>query len=60
MGAVFRKSDSSPGLVILKMGVMDDPQWPNENVPKGELFVEHRVGWVEELEGAVQNKAMGG
>jgi len=37
---------------------MDDPEWPNKNIPKGELFVGERVKLHGPLEGAAQISAM--
>ena len=51
---LFRTGESFPGAVIIKSGVLDDPEWPNNNVPKGEIFVDHRVKWTSAIEGAAQ------
>jgi len=55
---LFRTGESFPGGVILKAGVLDDSDHPDDNVPKGELFVDHRVKWVPPLEGAQQVPGM--
>ena len=55
---LFRTGESFPGAVIIKAGVLDDAEWPSENVPKGELFAPERLSWLPELKGAPQMKAM--
>jgi len=55
---LFRTSESFPNAVIMKVGIMDDPEWPNKNIPKGELFVGERVKLHGPLEGAAQIPAM--
>lgn len=45
--------------MIIKVGVMDDVNAMEGAKPAAELFVEHRVGWVPETEGAQQTKGMG-
>ncbi|KAF7880423.1 uncharacterized protein EAF02_007269 [Botrytis sinoallii] len=55
---LYRTGDSFPNQVILKAGVLDDDNWPNENVPKGELFVKERVKWLSEIPGAAQMEGM--
>lgn len=55
---LFRTGDSFPNAVIIKVGVMDDSEWPNKNVPKGELFAPERVKWVNAVEGAAQIPGM--
>jgi hypothetical protein len=37
---------------------MDDPEWPNKNIPTGELFVGSRVQLHGPLEGAAQIEHM--
>lgn len=54
----MRTGESFPGAVIIKTGVLDDPNWPNENVPKGELFIDERVPWTSAIKGANQLKGM--
>ncbi|KAF7960121.1 hypothetical protein EAE96_001720 [Botrytis aclada] len=55
---LYRTGDSFPNQVIIKAGVLDDDSWPNENVPKGELFVKERVKWLSEIPGAAQMEGM--
>lgn len=54
----MRTGESFPGAVIIKSGVLDDPKWPDKNVPKGELFVDERVPWTPAIKGADQLKGM--
>ena len=49
---VYRTGETFAGKVVLKVGVMDDPQWPNQNVPKVELFDGYRVQWQKPIDGA--------
>lgn len=45
------------GLRIVKAGVLDDVRaLDNVAAPAMELFVEHRVGWVQQTHGAVQKE----
>lgn len=44
--------------MVVKAGVLDDDSWPNENVPKGEMFVTERVKWLPEVPGAAQMEGM--
>jgi hypothetical protein len=37
---------------------MDDPDWPNKNIPKGELYAPRRVKFHNELPGAAQMQGM--
>ncbi|KAM3077380.1 hypothetical protein ACMFMG_006730 [Clarireedia jacksonii] len=55
---IYRTGDSFPGKVVLKAGVLDDANWPNEHVPKGELFVSERVKWMPAISDADQMKGM--
>ncbi|KAF4631785.1 hypothetical protein G7Y89_g6348 [Cudoniella acicularis] len=55
---LFRTGESFPGSVIIKIGVMDDPEWPNKNVPKGELFAPERVKWIAPIKNAEQFPGM--
>ncbi|KAF7898945.1 uncharacterized protein EAF01_008158 [Botrytis porri] len=55
---LYRTGDSFPNQVILKAGVLDDVNWPNENVPKGELYVKERVKWLSEIPDAAQMEGM--
>ncbi|KAE9372032.1 hypothetical protein N431DRAFT_535718 [Stipitochalara longipes BDJ] len=55
---LFRTGESFPGAVIIKAGVLDDPSFPDDNVPAGELFVGHRVKWNSEIDGAQQLSGM--
>lgn len=55
---LFRTGESFPEAVIIKAGVLDDPEWPNENVPKGELFSGERVKWCAPVNEAAQMPGM--
>jgi len=55
---LFRTGESFPGAVIIKAGVLDDPEWPSQNKPKGELFASERVAWVSPIEDAAQMDGM--
>lgn len=55
---LFRTGDSFPQAVIIKAGILDDPEWPNQNIPKVELFAPERVKWTSALEGAAQLPGM--
>ncbi|KAE8449763.1 hypothetical protein EG329_007538 [Mollisiaceae sp. DMI_Dod_QoI] len=55
---LFRTGDSFPGAVVLKAGVLDDPKFPGQNVPKAELFAPRRVAWVTPIDGAAQLDGM--
>jgi len=55
---LFRISEGMPGKTIIKAGILDDPEWPDKNLPVGELFAPHRVAWVNRIDGAAQMKAM--
>ncbi|KAG9233134.1 Mss4-like protein [Amylocarpus encephaloides] len=54
---LMRTGPSFPNAVVIKAGVLDDPKWPDENIPKGELFVGERVKMHGPIDGAAQ---MGG
>ena len=49
---VYRTGETFVGQVVLKVGVMDDPEWPNKNVPKVELFEGRKVQWQKPIDGA--------
>jgi hypothetical protein len=49
---------SFPNMHLIKAGVLDDPDWLNKNVPKGELFAPERIAWIPEINGAGQMKTM--
>jgi hypothetical protein len=51
---LYRTGESFPGQVIIKAGVLDDVNWPSENLPKGELFARNRLAWLPEIKGAAQ------
>lgn len=53
-----RTGDAFAGLVIIKVGVMDDVDAFKDLKPGVELFSGQRVDWVDEIEGAQQLKAM--
>lgn len=55
---LFRTGDSFPGQHIIKAGILDDTNWPNENVPKAELFAPERVTWVNPVKDAAQLPGM--
>ncbi|EPE36225.1 Mss4-like protein [Glarea lozoyensis ATCC 20868] len=55
---LMRTGPSFPGSVIIKVGVMDDPDWPNKNTPKGELYVGSRVKLHDAIPGAAQMRGM--
>ncbi|PMD13866.1 hypothetical protein NA56DRAFT_584741 [Hyaloscypha hepaticicola] len=55
---LFRTGDSFPGAVVIKAGILDDKDFPNNNVPGAELFVGHRVQWNKEVDGAAQLPSM--
>ena len=55
---LYRTGESFPGAVIIKAGILDDAEWPNKNVPKGELFAGERVSWHPPVEGAAQMPGM--
>ena len=44
--------------MVIKAGILDDPEWLNKNVPKGELFAGKRMKWTPALEGAAQLPGM--
>lgn len=44
--------------MIIKAGVLDDPEWANKNKPKGELYASERISWIPPIEGAAQMKGM--
>ncbi|KAI0427910.1 Mss4-like protein [Xylaria sp. FL1042] len=43
---------------VVKAGTLDDINALDEALPAVELFASHRVGWVQEITGAVQKSAM--
>jgi hypothetical protein len=55
---LLRDPESIPGTFIIKMGIMDDPEWPNQHVATSELFSGRRVNWLQPLKGAEQRPAM--
>ncbi|KUJ09120.1 uncharacterized protein LY89DRAFT_598786 [Mollisia scopiformis] len=55
---LFRTGESFPGAVIIKAGVLDDPNFPSQNVPKAELFAPERIAWIPAIEGAAQLPGM--
>lgn len=55
---LFRTGESFPGAVIIKAGILDDPEWPNKNPPKGELFAGERINWINEVKDAAQMPGM--
>ncbi len=38
--------------------MLDDPEWPSKNVPKGELYAPKRLDWLPEIKGAAQVPTM--
>ena len=57
---LYRTGASFPHQHVIKAGVLDDPEWPSKNVPKGELFAPERLTWLPELKGAAQIPTMPG
>lgn len=57
---LFRTSESFPGKHLIKVGIFDDPEWPNKHVPTGELFAPERLTWIPPIKGAAQMDAMPG
>jgi len=55
---LFRKGEFLPGKHVVKYGVMDDPDWPKNNVPKMEIYASHKVPWWPQIEGASQVDCM--
>jgi hypothetical protein len=55
---LYRTGESFPGKHIIKAGIFDDPEWPNKNVPKAELFAPERIGWLPQIKDAAQVPAM--
>jgi hypothetical protein len=55
---LYRTGETFANAVIIKAGIFDDPEWPNQNVPKGELFAPERVKWVTKIDGADQAQGM--
>ncbi|TVY90662.1 hypothetical protein LAWI1_G001416 [Lachnellula willkommii] len=55
---LYRTGESFPNAVIIKAGILDDPEWPNKNIPKGELFASERVKWTSPIDGAAQMSTM--
>lgn len=45
--------------MIIKVGVMDNVGALEGARPGAELFIEHRVAWVREMEGVEQVREMG-
>ncbi|KAF7872225.1 hypothetical protein EAF04_003150 [Stromatinia cepivora] len=48
---LYRTGESFVNQVVLKAGVLDDQNWANENVPKGELYAGKRVKWFSGIPG---------
>jgi hypothetical protein len=42
---LFRMCESFPNAVIIKAGVLDDKEWPQQNAPKAEFFAGRRPNW---------------
>lgn len=55
---VWGALDVAPGIIIIKIGAIDDPEWPKKNVPTVEIFTKSRLSWVTPIAGAVQKEAM--
>jgi len=55
---LYRRGDNFPGQVLIKAGVLDDPNWVNQNTPNVELFNVTRVNWFPAIEGAGQVAGM--
>ncbi|KAI1777375.1 Mss4-like protein [Hypoxylon cercidicola] len=55
---LFRDGPSFGDNKVIKVGIMDDLDALDDAKPAAELFTPHRVGWVQEVPGAVQNSSM--
>jgi len=55
---LFRTGESFPGKHIIKVGIFDDLELPNEHVPTGELYAPERLAWLPPIKGAAQMYAM--
>lgn len=55
---LFRTGESFLGAVIIKAGVLDDPNFQSGNVPEIELFAPQRVAWIPPIQGAAQLDGM--
>lgn len=55
---LYRTGGAFPGLVIIKVGIMDDVDAFEKAKPGAELFSTQRVEWVPEIQGAQQMKTM--
>jgi len=55
---MWRDGGAFPGLIVLKLGTLDDTNTLAELKPVNELYVPRRVPWVPAIEGAQQKDAM--
>ncbi|KAI4859341.1 Mss4-like protein [Hypoxylon rubiginosum] len=55
---LFRDGPSFGDNKVIKAGIMDDVNALDDAKPFVELFAPHRVGWVQEVPGAIQNPSM--
>ncbi|KAF2643596.1 hypothetical protein P280DRAFT_505689 [Massarina eburnea CBS 473.64] len=55
---LWRDGAGLPGLLILKVGTLDDPNALGDAKPEAELYAPGRVSWVAPVEGAAQVNAM--
>lgn len=55
---LYRTGASFPGQIILKTGIIDDVEWPNEKLAQVEFFSGLRPKWIPAVEGATQLTTM--
>ncbi|CAI6313666.1 unnamed protein product [Periconia digitata] len=55
---MWRDGGAFPGMVIVKLGTLDDPKALENLKPVRELYASGRVSWVSALEGAEQKDKM--
>ncbi|KAF2801033.1 hypothetical protein K505DRAFT_403623 [Melanomma pulvis-pyrius CBS 109.77] len=55
---LWREGGAFPGLVVVKIGTLDDLTALDDLKPGAELFVPRRVPWVTAIEGAQQAQGM--
>ena len=51
---LYRRTDNIPGIVVIKVGTIDDEDYVESYKPELEQFVRSRVSWVKEVQGAEQ------
>jgi hypothetical protein len=54
----FHPGESFPQAVIINADVLDGKEWPQQNVPKTELYVGDMLKWAPAVEGAAQVPGM--